>query len=220
MGRHTKEEALATREGLLDAAEALFEAQGVSRTSLEQIAAAAGVTRGAVYWHFRNKTDLFNAMMARAVLPLEAHWRGPIDAADPLAHLQQVMFHVLRATATQLPLQRVFTIATQKVEFTPELGGIRERHLHIREAFVQQIEQMLELARAQGRLPRGLRIRAAAIGLHALIDGLVGNWMLDRKAFDLVRTGSAAIRAHVEGLVGAERAMTGRAVRSRALPGA
>ena len=200
MARHTKEEALATREALLDAAETLFEAQGVGHTSLEQIAAAAGVTRGAVYWHFRNKSDLFNAMMSRAVLPLEQHWRGDIDAEDPLRHLQQTMFHVLRQTALQPGLQRVFAIATQKVEYTAELHAVRERHVQVRQAFLDQIGEMLRLARARGALDGHVVIRTAAIGLHALLDGLIYNWMLDRGSFDLVRVGRAAVRAHVAGL--------------------
>ena len=51
MARRTKEEALATRSHILDTAERLFEAHGVSRTSLHDIAQAAPDTR-AIYWHF------------------------------------------------------------------------------------------------------------------------------------------------------------------------
>jgi TetR/AcrR family acrAB operon transcriptional repressor len=72
MARRTKEEAAATRDSILDAAEKLFVEQGVSRTTLQHIASAAGVTRGAIYWHFDDKGALFNAMMERATLPLEA----------------------------------------------------------------------------------------------------------------------------------------------------
>jgi len=48
MVRRTKEEAEQTRDQILDAAEILFFERGVAHTSLEQIARAAGVTRGAV----------------------------------------------------------------------------------------------------------------------------------------------------------------------------
>lgn len=59
--RRTKEDAQHTREALLDAAELVFAQRGVSRTSLQEIAKAAGLTRGAVYWHFKDKAELFNA---------------------------------------------------------------------------------------------------------------------------------------------------------------
>src|SRR5205085_5162552 len=69
MARRSKEDALATRTALLDAAERVFLAQGVAGTSLNDIAVAAGTTRGAIYWHFRDKADLLNAMMYRGAMP-------------------------------------------------------------------------------------------------------------------------------------------------------
>ena len=92
MVRRTKTEALATRNSLLDAAEQLFQARGVSRTSLNDIATAAGTTRGAIYWHFKDKADLFNAMMERVTMPLEATLASAAENAshtqDPLQGLR------------------------------------------------------------------------------------------------------------------------------------
>lgn len=53
MARKTKQEAQETRQHILDVALRLFSQQGVSSTSLGEIAKAAGVTRGAIYWHFK-----------------------------------------------------------------------------------------------------------------------------------------------------------------------
>ena len=69
MVRKTKEAALATREALIDAAERTFRRRGVTRTSLADVAAEAGMTRGAIYWHFRDKAELFEAMCARTMMP-------------------------------------------------------------------------------------------------------------------------------------------------------
>ena len=71
MVRKTKEEAQDTRHAILDAAERVFQERGVSHTSLAEIATAAGVTRGAIYWHFANKSDVFDALFERAFAPLE-----------------------------------------------------------------------------------------------------------------------------------------------------
>ena len=70
MARKTKEDAELTRQSLIDAARQVFLAHGVSRTTMEHMAAQAGVTRGAVYWHFNNKLDLFQAMREQVFLPL------------------------------------------------------------------------------------------------------------------------------------------------------
>lgn len=71
MARKTKEDALETRNQLLDAAEKVFFDKGFSQTSLMDIAEAAGLSRGAIYWHFKNKGDLFEAMADRIRLPLK-----------------------------------------------------------------------------------------------------------------------------------------------------
>ena len=69
--RKTKEEAQETRNLILDTAETVFSEKGVSRTTLNDIAKAADLTRGAIYWHFKNKADLFDAMLQRVILPMD-----------------------------------------------------------------------------------------------------------------------------------------------------
>src|SRR5690606_8288522 len=93
MARRTKEDALETREGILDAAEDCFREKGLSGTSLEAIAARAGVTRGAVYWHFKNKAEVLEAMISRVSLPffhgLERVSRP--DGTTPLLDLRDML---------------------------------------------------------------------------------------------------------------------------------
>jgi TetR/AcrR family acrAB operon transcriptional repressor len=202
MARRTKQEALQTRSTLLDAAEALFESQGVAGTSLQAVADAAGLTRGAVYWHFKDKVDLFNAMMDRAILPFEQHWltSNPDDVADPLLRLHDVLCDILRQTATDARLQRALSISTQKVEYVGELDGIRERHLRVREQALRRIEGLLRLASKAGSLPARVAPKPSARALHALVSGLIDNWMLDREAFDLFRDGRVAVERLLAGL--------------------
>ena len=72
MARRSKEDALATRNSLLDAAERVFLARAWPAPRSTTSRVAAGTTRGAIYWHFKDKADLFNAMMDRVVMPLQA----------------------------------------------------------------------------------------------------------------------------------------------------
>lgn len=202
MVRRTKEEALQTRHALLDAAEAVFERRGVSATSLQEIAEAAGVTRGAVYWHFRDKADLYIAMMDRAVLPFEQHWlvAGADDREDPLRRLRALLIDILRQIAGDARLQRVISISMLKVEYVGELDAIRERHLQVTAQVLKRFESLLRLAAAAGQLAPGVAPKAAARAVHALVDGLITNWMLDRSAFDLKRVGRSAVLQLLTGL--------------------
>ena len=98
MARSTKKEALETRSRILDAAEDVFHARGVSQTSLADIAAAADLTRGAIYWHFENKSDLFNAMCERVKLPLDEIMSAQTEQreTDPLGQFLEDAVQVLR----------------------------------------------------------------------------------------------------------------------------
>ena len=202
MARHTKEEALATRSRILDAAELLFEAHGVSRTSLHHIAEAAGVTRGAIYWHFEDKADLFNAMMERVTLPMEAALRATAEPrqADPIETIRRSFINALRATVTDPQARRVFEIAIHKVEYVGELVAVRDRRLAIRNECLGEVERGLGLAMRRGLLGKRIPARLAAIGLHAMVEGLMQNWMLDPQAFDLVDAGTRILDGYLAGL--------------------
>lgn len=92
---------LETRERILDAAEDVFNARGVSRTTLNEIAEAAGVTRGAIYWHFKNKVELFEAMCDRVRGPMKAlvEKTADKDTEDPLEQLVPGMKILCRASS-------------------------------------------------------------------------------------------------------------------------
>src|SRR5213075_3064046 len=109
MARRTKADAEATRHQILDAAEAEFLARGVAHTTLQDVAVAAGVTRGAIYWHFEDKAALFNAMMERALLPCEAVAEQARASTDggPLAELAAMATSPLRVLAEGTQVQRV-----------------------------------------------------------------------------------------------------------------
>ena len=67
--RRTKEDAAKTRQSVIDAALRLFGQRGYSGTTLRLIAAEAGCSRGPIYWHFANKEELFEAILAYSQLP-------------------------------------------------------------------------------------------------------------------------------------------------------
>ena len=201
MVRRTKTEALATRNSLLDAAEHLFQARGVSRTSLNDIATEAGTTRGAIYWHFKDKADLFNAMMERVTMPLECSLADTaLTTDDPLRALRESMMGALRQTATDEQTRRVFEVATHKVEYVPEMQAVRDRHLRVRNECMAMTQAALGEAVRREKLPLAIPLPAAALGLHVIVDGLIQNWLLDPDAFDLVQCGRETVDTYLAGL--------------------
>jgi len=202
MVRRTKQDALATRASLLDAAELVFQAKGVSSSSLADVATAAGTTRGAIYWHFKDKADLFNAMIERVSLPLEDALQdaGAAATADPLPRLRLAIFHALEKTATDPQTRRVFEVATHKVEYVDGLCAVRQRHIDVRDDCLAGMKQALQRSARHRGVKLPLAAEAAARGLHAMVDGLIQNWLLDTGAFDLQACGRKAIDAYLAGL--------------------
>jgi TetR/AcrR family acrAB operon transcriptional repressor len=202
MARRTKEDALATREAILDSAEMLFEQHGVSRTTLQHIATAAGVTRGAIYWHFQDKSALFNAMMERAAMPLEAALEcvAGADMSDPVGQLRDWSLTAFRLTANDAKTRRVFDIATHKIEYVEELNAVRDRHMASHARWLARAEYRLKAAIKMGLLRSDIPVRTIALGLWAITDGLIRLWLLNPTAFNLMRVGRQMVDSHLESL--------------------
>lgn len=202
MVRKTKQDAQATRALILDTAEGVFQRQGVSATSLQDIAHAAGLTRGAIYWHFQDKADLFDAMLQRVVLPLECTFDSghAAAAADPLASLRRAIGDVLAQLVRDARVQRVLGIAMHKVEYVGAMHPVRERRIASREAMQRDLERLFAQAAGRGLIGAQPPPQVAATGLHALIDGLLYNWLLDPASFDLQVTGLQVLDTYLRGL--------------------
>lgn len=202
MARRTKEEALATRNQLLDAAEQVFAQKGVSRTSLHDIAQAAGASRGAIYWHFKNKADLFNAMLERITLPLEgALLPAAADAGqDGARALLEAILGTMRTITSDERTRRVFEVAIHKVEYLDDLLEVKARRVQVHADSVQHMQQALQEARARRGLAPMEAPAAAAHGLYALVVGLIQGWLLAPQAFDLVQTAQTSLEVYLAGL--------------------
>lgn len=203
MARRTKEEAEGTRVQILDAAERVFYAKGVSGTSLADIAAAAGVTRGAIYWHFQNKVDVFQAMLDRRLLPQEELARAceSEDEPDPLGNMRQLLVQLLLRMHTDSECRRVGEILQYKCEYNAELGDLRQQMQVFQQECDQRIARTLRNAVNRGQLPADLDCQRAAICLHAYMDGLQAHWLLNTDAYDLAAHAHAMVDALLNMLV-------------------
>ena len=202
MARRTKEDADATRNSLLDAAERVFYEKGVSRASLSDIAQAAGATRGAIYWHFKDKVDLFNAMMDRVTHPLEQVGSKSASMATlpPLERLRSMVDFVQRTIVQDERTRRVFEIALFRVEYVNDLAAVRDNHIEGCADFCALIEGELRSAAEDQNLQLPMEPHTAAMGVQALFDGLLQSWLLTHGRFDLVTVSRGAIDAYLRGL--------------------
>ncbi len=165
MARKTKEESQKTRDGILDAAERVFLEKGVGTTAMADLADAAGVSRGAVYGHYKNKIEVCLAMCDRAF--------GQIEVPDENARvpaldiLLRAGMGFLRQCCEPGSVQRVLEILYLKCERSDE----NEPLLRRRELLEKQGQRfgLRQIRRAveRGELPARLDVELASIYLPA-----------------------------------------------------
>lgn len=201
MVRRTKEHAEATRAHLLDAAEALFCDKGVASTTLDMIARAAGVTRGAVYWHFKNKAEIFEAVCDRATSPMETMLDTLVaePGEDPLGSLERQACEILQLIARDARMRAVLEILFRGFDGGPEFAEYLAREEESKRDCRCQIESVLEAAGARGQLPPDVSPAKAAIAVTAFVGGLMHDWVLDGD-YDLADMAPYLTRVFFNGL--------------------
>ncbi|MCO5105490.1 MAG: TetR family transcriptional regulator [Burkholderiaceae bacterium] len=200
MARRTKEQSAQTRARLIEAARAQFEQHGYARTTLEQIARAAGLTRGAVYFHFADKAALFRAMRDEVELPLVDRIGPELVACndgDPLAAVERFLLAVMATIGSCETTRRTFEILSFGCEYvdglSPELDLLRRRHTELRD----QLRDAYLRARAQGLLRPDVDPALAALETTVFVSGLVRVWLLDRDRRLIGPDPAPLVRAHV-----------------------
>ena len=202
MVRKTKEDALVTRNRILDAAVRSFSDQGVSQTSLKDIAVCAGVTRGAIYWYFKDKVDIVHAIIERSICPLmlKSPERQILMEADPVGFVWASIQEFLYKMVHDPDFRKVFEILWHKCEYVGDMARLRDKYLEEGDCHIDTLHQAMVLAQAQGKIDQHLSPHQAAMGLIALVDGLVFNWTKHPGMFPLETYALPILSAYFKGL--------------------
>jgi TetR/AcrR family acrAB operon transcriptional repressor len=203
MVRRTKEDSLETRRVIIAAAREVFYTNGVTRTTLEQIATAAGVTRGAIYWHFADKAELFYAMRDEVQIPLIDRSDLELEPGslglDPLQRVERFLEVVLDHVAGDEATQKTIEIMTFKCEYVGEfardLEGIALIHRDLRD----KLAKLYREARRLGILRAGVAPLCAASDTLLFMSGLIKIWVVDQDGTLVRKHASRLIVDHIEG---------------------
>ncbi len=188
------------RAQILRAARAVFIERGYLAARVDDVAKRAGLSKGAVYFYFKNKRALFDALVDDE----NAHTRSFLDkaAADPRpAHekLLELGIGYLDYFAGLKSPPRFFLLMT---EAAIRDESIRERTVAIHRAFVEQVALLITEGIASGHF-RDVDPMAAAIMLKAVLDGLGGQSAIGERP-DVARLSTDGIRLLLEGLLSDE----------------
>ncbi len=134
-----------TRAVVLASARELFTSQGYRATSIDQLAAAARVTKGAVYHHFADKARVLASVYEQIAAELEAALRAQIArTTDPVAKVSRAI-EALLAAADDVEI-RVILFREGPAVLANECRAIDERH------FLGLIREVFDELESEGRL--------------------------------------------------------------------
>lgn len=185
MVRKTKEDAAVTRKRLINAAREMFLLKGVSRTSLEQIASHAGVTRGAVYWHFQNKADLFHAMREEVYLPLIDRMDDTLlgsqedNSTDPLGRIRKHLENTIQILDQDQTTRETYEVMMAKCEYVDEFAEVLKSILSNCSGLVHKMELTYSKAQEMGQVSTQVTAAELAMDTHLFFSGLLHMWVKD-----------------------------------------
>lgn len=194
MARKTKAEAALTRDRIVACARQVFSREGVTNTSLEQVAKEAGVTRGAVYWHFRNKADLFMAVRVDTGSLLRL---GETPTGDPLTRLENFLLEAMHRLQTEDKVRETYEVMLWRCEYVGEFATIRDDLMASGQGFITEVTALYADAKTRGLVDPRLDPTLASLETFCLYAGILKAW-LAAPATGLLRANTdAMIRQHV-----------------------
>jgi TetR/AcrR family acrAB operon transcriptional repressor len=184
--KRTKEEAALTRARLLKTALAVFSAKGYAATTLDDVARAAKVTRGAIYWHFNSKADLYNTLVE------EFSARGAAVVQEAIAEggtlieiLRRVFLRQCALIEEDKQARAVMELALFKTGLDPELEAGRQKQVEAGRVLLKGITEAMREGVAQGLLRNDKDPADLARAFLAFENGVMQLWLVSPKSFSL-----------------------------------
>lgn len=202
--KRTQQEAAQTRQAVLDAALSIFSRQSYAAARLEDIAAEAGVTRGAIYHHFGSKASLFHALVEEASASGGAVVQAAIAAGGSFTAItRRVLERSMALLEENNRFREVMALSLFQSGGSPELESFARQRAEQAVAQVEQLADFFEAGISQGALRADLDAHAAARAFLAYQNGLALLWLSNREAFSIKAQAGVLAEVFLQGIAAA-----------------
>ena len=189
--RRTKEDAEQTRQAILESAMDIFYEKGYSKTTFDEIAKRINLTKGAVYWYFRNKPDivaaLINDFVQKHIKRLEEFRAGKEEEnLDILADMMLLAYHHMKKNP--LEYKFIFFITCQMEWSEAILVKIRPLVEQTREVSRKIMSDTLCKLKENKKIKADADVESITEILQALWMGLLENYLAKRMTLDFEKT--------------------------------
>jgi TetR/AcrR family acrAB operon transcriptional repressor len=184
--RRTKEDAEKTRQTVLEAALTLFSRDGYSLTTLSRIAKEAGCSRGPIYWHFENKDDLYEAVLAYSQEPLEALVAECSKMREaPVEAMNRFIEQWLGLLANNRKYRQSFEILLNKTELTDAMSRTLKRERALTKSIIAMFQDLVAGAAERGLILTKEDPKNLGLLSYTYLMGITQTWLFAPKLFSL-----------------------------------
>ena len=187
MARRTKEEAEQTRQAILLAALDLFCERGYSKTTFDEIAKHINLTKGAVYWHFRNKPDLLIALIREVIIRTEDYIRKEIPNTDTIEDLKKYFLCTAKLIQSNSQLRKFMFFALYQMEWSETIYKKVKTSLDdIVDLPFKQIKEILTRKQKSGEISPNLNVNLISDMFICFWKGASGQEITDSADEDFI----------------------------------
>ncbi len=179
MARRTKEEAEQTRLEILKASLDLFSEKGYSKTTFDEIAKRINKTKGAVYWHFRNKPDLLVAIIKDAITKLNEHVCMIMPETNNINDLKKYFLYHAQLIESSPELRKFMFFALYQMEWSENIYKKVNKSLEdILDGPQKRIKETLTIMKKRGEITKDTNIDEISEVFFCFWKGAVDNEIL------------------------------------------
>jgi AcrR family transcriptional regulator len=200
--KRTKEDANKTKQSILDAAIKVFSQKGYAGTRFDDIAKEAGVTRGAVTWHFSNKANLLKAALDGAMKAYGERLQHILNTnLSPLNTIRALVKEMLSSLETDPSYRTSMEIIVYKAELSEELQQGWDEYVTVVQRFQRDFERLIQKGIMAGEIRPEIDPYLVALSMTAFVIGIEQLWLMDSKAFSVVEVSDRVVDFLTKGII-------------------
>lgn len=184
MARKTKEDAEKTRQQIIQAALDVFYERGFAGSTLVDIAKKIGLTKGAIYWHFKSKVVLFLGLGLEMESRVENELEDLFGQMDSLEGVKQMSLKLMDLIAKDPQLNKYYSLVYYRMEWQEELLPVMDFFSKQDEAFKEYIMAAFQKAQEEGEINLNLNVSSLAVTWLALFDGFLSRILMQKEDID------------------------------------
>lgn len=200
--RRIKEEAEQTRQDILTAATKIFSTKSVAKTTLEDIARGANVTRGAIYWHFKNKKEIFDALHEALHRPLIELILNDLekDHPNPLQQLEDLCVQLFLDLDKDEQKKQALKLFLIKSDYSGDMEQFKQKHDEKKKEKLKAFCRYFEKAQKKGKLPSNADPMLLTLAIGSYMRGIVHEYMDNPARFNMKKDAPQLMRIFFKGL--------------------